>query len=130
MAPPYRMGDQIADGRQSDPRPPVSPHAVQATPQANGPTVASAIPARISQAESQAANRPRAYSSPGQSSPIYHNWKLKRALEKVNLSHLSLCLSLYYFSFDLKIHVSHFHYRILLLRGDVVVCSVVYAVQI
>ena len=82
-AAPYKLVDHAVDGRQSDPRPPVSPLAVQVAPQANGPTIASAIPTRISQAESQAANRPRAYSSPTQSSPIYHNWKLKRALEKV-----------------------------------------------
>ena len=86
-AAPYRIGDHVMDARQSDPRPPVSPLAAQPTAQTNGPTVASALPNRISQGESQASNRPRAYSSPGQ--PIYHNWKLKRALKEV-------CIPLYF----------------------------------
>ena len=75
------MGDHAMDVRQSDPRPPVSPLAVQPTAQTNGPTVASELLDRISQGDSQVSNRPRAYSSPGQ--PIYHNWKLKRALKEV-----------------------------------------------
>ncbi len=94
---PYRMGGgeplQV-DGRQTDPRPAISPLAPGPSPgpaSANGPSVvASAVPPRIGQAaESPAGSaggpRPRVNSAPGGSGQnlLYDRWKLKR--EKVRV---------------------------------------------
>ncbi len=80
----------------ADGRPPVSP--LVSSSQANGPTIASALPQRMSpaaaglpagpatsQAPAGSSNdRPRSYSVGAQANPVYHNWKLKRALERVS----------------------------------------------